>query len=94
MITSKLLFRKWFGALRQQAITEPMLTAIYVLRRIQTINRQLMNLVLNCGTAPVKYRQISNIRRTKCLTLSVSSLVLELSLPNLLKSGIKSGMKM
>ena len=40
------------------------------------------------------YRQISNIGRTKPKTLKVSCLVLELSLPNPLKSGIKSRMKM
>ena len=39
------------------------------------------------------YRQISNIRRTKSQTLNVSCLVLQLSLPNPLKPGIKSRMK-
>ena len=40
------------------------------------------------------YRQVSNIRRTKPQTLNVSCLVLQLSLSNPLKPGIKSRMKM
>ena len=40
------------------------------------------------------YRQISNIRRTKSQNLNVSRLVLQLSLPNLLKPCIKLRMKM
>ena len=40
------------------------------------------------------YRQISNISHTKSQTLHVSHLVLQLSLPNPLKPGIKSKMKM
>ena len=40
------------------------------------------------------YRQVSNIRRTKSLNLNVSCLVLQLSLHNLLKPGVKSRMKM
>ena len=35
------------------------------------------------------YRRISNVRETKLQTLNVSRLVLQLSLPNPLKSGIK-----
>ena len=41
-----------------------------------------------------KYRQISNIRRTKSQNLNVSRLALHLSLPNLLKSRVKLRMKM
>ena len=40
------------------------------------------------------YRQISNIRYTKSQNLNVSRLVLQLSLYGLLKSGVKSRMKM
>ena len=40
------------------------------------------------------YRKISNIRRTKCENLNVSHLVLQSSLSNLLKPGVKSRMKM
>ena len=40
------------------------------------------------------YCQISNISRTKSQTLNDSGLALQLSLPNPLKPGIKSGMKM
>ena len=40
------------------------------------------------------YRQTSNIRRTQYKNLNVSRLVLQLCLPNPLKSGAKSRMKM
>ena len=40
------------------------------------------------------YRKISNIRRTKHPNLNVSRLVLQLSLANPLKLGVKSKMKM
>ena len=42
----------------------------------------------------VKYRQISNIRRTKSQNLTAYRLVLLLSLPNPLKQGVKLRMKM
>ena len=41
-----------------------------------------------------KYRKISNIKRTKSPNLDVSRLVLQLSLPNPMKPGVKSRMKM
>ena len=41
-----------------------------------------------------KHRKISNIRRTKSPNLNVSSLVLQLSLSNSVKPGVKSRMKM
>ena len=41
-----------------------------------------------------KYRKVSNISRTKSQNLIVSDLVLQLSLPNPLKLGVKSRMKM
>ena len=40
------------------------------------------------------YRKVSNIRRTKSQNLNDSRLVLHLSLPNRLKPGVKSRMKM
>ena len=40
------------------------------------------------------YRKISNISRTKSINLDVSRLVLQLSLPNPMKPGAKSRMKM
>ena len=40
------------------------------------------------------YRKISNISRTKSSHLNVSRLVLQLSLPNPIKPGVKSRMKM
>ena len=43
---------------------------------------------------PMEYRPISNISRTKSQNLNVSRLVLQLSLRNRLKPGVKSRMKM
>ena len=40
-----------------------------------------------------KYRQLSNIRRTKSQNLNVSCLVLQLSVPNPLKPSVKKRMK-
>ena len=40
------------------------------------------------------YRQTSYIGRTQCQNLAVSPVALQLSLPNLLKQGVKSTMKM
>ena len=40
------------------------------------------------------YRKVSNIRRTKSQNLNDSHLVLKSSLPNPLKPGVKSRMKM
>ena len=40
------------------------------------------------------YRKLSNIRRTKFQNLTDSCLVLNMSLPNLLKPGVKYRMKM
>ena len=44
--------------------------------------------------AKYRYSQIFNIRRTKSQNLNVSPLVLQLSLYNILKSGVKLKMKM
>ena len=44
--------------------------------------------------ATLNYRQISNTSRAKCQPLNVARLVLQLSLPDPIKSGIKSKMKM
>ena len=41
-----------------------------------------------------KYPKISNIRRTEFQTLNVSRLVLQLSLHNPMKPGVKARMKM
>ena len=40
------------------------------------------------------YRKISNIRRTEYLNLNVSRLALQLPLPNPMKPGVQSRMKM
>ena len=50
--------------------------------------------VFHKGTLLITYRKISNIRRTKWPNLNVSCLVLQLSLPNPMKPGVKSRMKM
>ena len=42
----------------------------------------------------IKYCKISNISRTKSLNLDVSRLILQLSLPNLMKPDVQSRMKM
>ena len=49
---------------------------------------------LNETPAEVYYREISKIRHPKFQNLNVSRLVLQLSLPNPLTTGIKSRMKM
>ena len=41
-----------------------------------------------------EYRKISNIRRTKSPNLNASLLAVQLSLPNPIKPGVKSRMKM
>ena len=43
---------------------------------------------------PLNYRQVSNIRSTQSPNIDVSCLVLQLSLPNPLKPGVKLRMKM
>ena len=48
----------------------------------------------NRGARFATYRKISNIRRTISPNLNVSRLVLQLSLPNPMKPGVKSRMKM
>ena len=45
-------------------------------------------------TAMLEYRQVSNIRRTISPNLNVACLVLQLSLHNLTKPGVKSRMNM
>ena len=51
--------------------------------------------LLFAATQKIKdYRKISNIRRTKSQTINASHLVLKSSLPNHLKPGVKSRIKM
>ena len=53
---------------------------------------------IDCFTVPIEkretYCEISNTRHTKSQNLNVSRLVLQLSLPNPLKPGVKSRMKL
>ena len=46
------------------------------------------------GVVKIIYRKVFNIRRTKSQNLNVSRLILQLSLPNPLKPGVKLRMKM
>ena len=48
---------------------------------------------VQCHTLRVIYRQTSDISRTKSKNINVSRLVMQLSLPNPLKPGVKSRMK-
>ena len=59
-----------------------------------TTTKQTKNISIFYGIYWQTYRKISNIRRTKSQTLNVSRLVLQLSLPNPMKPGVKSKMKM
>ena len=49
---------------------------------------------MRCRWKKLDYRRISNIRRTESPNLDVSRVVLQLSLPNPIKPGVKSRMKM
>ena len=51
-------------------------------------------LVCACTSPTLNYRQFSNIRRTQSQNINVSRLVLQLSLPNPLKPGVKLKTKM
>ena len=54
----------------------------------------LLSVRPSVGRVITKYRKISNIRRTKSPNLNVSRFVLQLSLPNPMKPGVKMRMKM
>ena len=60
---------------------------VHVIFNVTIINRRIASL-------HIKYRKVSNIRRTKCQNLNDSRLVLQLSVPNPLKPSVKSIMKM
>ena len=60
---------------------------IYILYRPPWINR-------NKSQHMTMYHQTSDIKHTKSQNLNVSRLVLQLSLPNQFKPGVKLGMKM
>ena len=55
-----------------------------------SVQRRFFSLAFN----DFEYREVSNIRRTKCQNLNDSCLVLQLSVPNPLKPSVKSIMKM
>ena len=61
---------------------------------ISLINGNLRALSPKCSYMFLKYRKVSNIRRTKCQHLNDSRLVLQLSVRNPLKPSVKSIMKM
>ena len=58
------------------------------------INTIIISLACVCVLLFDDYRKLSNIRRTQSPNLNVSRLVLQLSLPNPMKPGVKSRMKM
>ena len=61
----------------------------------QSLNFQLNCPGLNCPSDHIiTYRKVSNIRRTKSQNFNASRLILQLSLPNPLKPGVKLRMKM
>ena len=62
-----------------------------ILDKIECTDNVIIRLILRSN---IMYRKISDIRRTKSQNLNVSRLVLQLSLPNPMKPGVKSRMKM
>ena len=55
----------------------------------------VITIMISLYTPPIhEYRTISNISRTTSLNLNANRLNLQLSLHNILKSGVKSRMKM
>ena len=61
---------------------------------LSSINDALEAIILTMHNEDFsRYRQVSNIRHTKFPNLNVSPLILQLSLPNTLKSSVKSRMK-
>ena len=64
-----------------------------VIQKNQAINSHDIDLVLLNHSGFFKYRQVSNISRTKSHNSNVSRLVLQLLSRNLLKPCVKSRMK-
>ena len=65
-----------------------------VLIRLYKGERKCLKEAMTMFLHDCMYRQLSNLRCTKCQTLNVSSLVLQLPLFNPLQQGIKTRMKM
>ena len=76
--TSHYLSQSWPRSMLPYGVTRPQ----WVSRKVSIFNRN------------TKYPQTSSIRHTKSQNLNVSHLILQLSLPNPLKPGVKSRMKM
>ena len=57
-----------------------------------TLMAQVVEIFARRKPGPI-YREVSNIRRTKSQNVNVSRLIFYLSLPNPLKPGVKSRMK-
>ena len=75
-----------------QSCTEPSMWSSYVETLVNQVNLQSVNdTTINSsqGAANRGYRKISNISRTESQNLHESHLVWHLSLPNLLKPGVK-----
>ena len=63
-------------------------------KNLQGFSNPTLGLMAATRQRMFKYRQVSNIRRTKSQHLKDSRSVLRLSLPNPLKPDVKSRMKM
>ena len=101
---------KWLGALRKQAITLTNIDPYLGRHMESLSHNELTPIELKAEGQPmcywsvfgdwfsvaffIVYHQTSNISHTKSQNLNVSRLVLQLSLPNPLKPGVKSRMKM
>ena len=59
-----------------------------------TIGFRLVTMIHITDTEPKEYSQTANISHIKSQNLNVSSLILQLCLPNPLKPGVKLRMKM
>ena len=66
----------------------------YVFMLSAIANIRFTENTVNIESHTMIYRKVSNIRRTKSQKLNDSRLVFQLSLPNPLKPGVKSRMKM
>ena len=94
------IFIRWQGSLTHEIVQ--IISAQHNIKLDKAILKDIIScesftytiMVIFTGSELHKYRKISNINRTKSQHLDVSLLVLQLYLPNPLKPGVKSRMKM
>ena len=80
-----------------QGIPQPLITKIKICLQITYLRFHLNFLMISCWSSTIyfdDYHQTFSIRPTKSQCLTVSHLVLQLSLPNPLKTGVKWRLKM